>query len=79
MNIKMSVMDLMARNYNFMEQIFSIEKESVLDALERTLKKEKEEVQEISASNKKILDQRLESYKNNPDDLLDWENVKNDW
>ena len=79
MNIKMSVMDLMARKYNFMEQIFSIEKESVLDALERTLKKEKEEVQEISASNKKILVQRLESYKNNPDDLLDWENVKNDW
>ena len=72
-------MDLMSRKYNFMEQLFAIDKESVIDALERTLKKESEEVQEISLINKKILDQRLESYKNNPDDLLDWESVKNDW
>ena len=79
MNVRMNVMDLQARKYNFMEQIFTIEKESVLEALERTLKQEREEVQEISTANKKILDERLESYKNNPDDLLDWENVKNAW
>ena len=79
MNVRMNVMDLQARKYNFMEQIFTIEKESVLEALERTLKQEREEVQEISTANKKILDERLVSYKNNPDDLLDWENVKNAW
>ena len=72
-------MDLQARKYNFMEQIFAIDKESILDALEQTLKQKKEEVQEVSIATKKILDQRLESYKNNPDDLLNWEDVKNDW
>lgn len=72
-------MDLQARKYNFMEQLFAIDKESILEALERTLKKEREESQQISAANKKVLDQRLESYKNNPNDLLDWEDVKNDW
>ena len=29
-------MDLMSRKYNFMEQLFAIDKESVIDALERT-------------------------------------------
>jgi len=72
-------MDLQARKYNFMEQLFAIDNERIVEALERTLKKEKEISQRISASNKKILDQRLESYKNNPDDLLNWEDVKNDW
>lgn len=79
MNINYRVMDLMARKYHFMEQLFAIDKESILDALERTLKKEREEVQEISEANKAILDERLEAYKNNPNDLLDWEDVKNDW
>lgn len=27
----------------------------------------------------KILEERLEVYKNKPNDLLDWEEVKNNW
>ncbi|SEC76045.1 Putative addiction module component [Tenacibaculum sp. MAR_2009_124] len=50
-----------------------------MDALERVLKREKEAHQEISTAHKKELDNRLESYKNNPSDLLDWDTVKNDW
>ena len=79
MNINMKFMDLEARKYHFIQELFSIDRDSIMDTLERVLKKEKEEYQEISAANKKTLDERLESYKNNPDDLLDWDDVKNDW
>lgn len=34
---------------------------------------------EISAEHKKELDNRLESYKKNPGNVLDWEDVKHDW
>ncbi|WP_417361535.1 addiction module protein [Galbibacter sp.] len=52
--------------------MFSIDRESIIDTLERVLKREKEEHQEISMEHKKELDNRLESYKNNPNDVLDW-------
>lgn len=73
------IMDLEVRKYHFMQELFNIDRESVMDVLERALKREKEEYQEISMEHKKELDSRLESYKNNPDDVLDWEDVKNNW
>ena len=79
MNVKIDIMDLEARKYNFIQELFSVDRESIMDTLERVLKKEKEEHQELSASTKKVLDERLESYKKNPNDLLDWEDVKGDW
>jgi putative addiction module component (TIGR02574 family) len=72
-------MDLEARKYNFIQELFSIDKEKIMTTLERVLKQEKEEHQEISTAHKKELDNRLESYKNNPNDVLDWEDVKRDW
>lgn len=71
-------MDLAARKYHFIQEIFNIDKESIIDALERVLKHEKENLK-ISTAHKKELDTRLESYKNNPDDVLNWEDVKGDW
>ncbi len=50
-----------------------------MTALERVLKQEKEVRQEISTSNKNILDKRIENYKSNENNVLDWEGVKNDW
>ena len=76
---KSRIMDLEARKYHLIQDLFSIDRESIIDTLERVLKREKEEHQEISTENKKELDDRLESYKNNPNDVLDWKNVKNDW
>ncbi len=73
------IMNLEARKYHFIQQLFSIDKESIIDTLERVLKREKEAHQEISTAHKKELDNRLESYKNNPNEVLDWEDVKNDW
>ncbi|WP_163398577.1 addiction module protein [Flavobacterium fluviatile] len=72
-------MDLEARKYNFIQELFSIDEESIMATLERVLKQEKEENQKVSAAHKKELDSRLESYKNNPDNLLEWKDVKHDW
>lgn len=69
----------MTRKYNLIEQLFAIKKESVLEALEITLKKEREAIEEISDMNKKILDNRLDSYNNSPNDLLNWNDVKENW
>lgn len=72
-------MDLEARKYNFIQELFNVEKEIVMSALERVLKEEKEAHEEISKTHKKELDLRLKSYKDNPDDLLNWEDLKSDW
>ena len=72
-------MDLEARKYNFIQELFTISRESSMSVLESVLKKEKEEYQEISTEHKKELDNRLESYKNNPNDVLDWKDVKENW
>ncbi len=72
-------MDLETRKYNFIQELFSIDKEKIMTTLERVIKQEKEEHQEVSAVHKKELDNRLESYKKSPNDVLDWEDVKRDW
>lgn len=72
-------MDLSARKYHFIEELMTIENESVMDALERVLKQEKEAQQPITPSQKKELEKRLKSYAENPGDLLDWQEVKKDW
>ena len=45
-------MDLEARKYNLIQELFSVKKESVIDALERVLKQEKEKQTEIFYSSK---------------------------
>lgn len=72
-------MDLEARKYHFIQELFNIDSERIIETLERVLKHEKEQNQEISSEQKKELDSRLKSYNNNPENILDWENVKNDW
>lgn len=72
-------MDLEARKYHLIQELFNIDRESIIDTLERVLKREKEEHRVISTEHKKELDNRLENYKNNPNDVLDWKDVKNDW
>ena len=72
-------MDLQKRKYNFIEELIQIDDDRLLDALENVLKREKEEHQDISNENKKELDDRLEMYKNNPNNLIDWEIEKNNW
>ena len=56
-------MNLEARKYHLIQELFNIDKESVIDTLERVLKREKEECEEISTEHKKELNNRLESYK----------------
>ena len=40
MNVNMQIMDLQARKYEFIQQLFKIEKASVMDKLEKLLNKE---------------------------------------
>lgn len=72
-------MDLEARKYQFIQELFKVDKEQVMTALERVLKREKEQSQEISTAHKKELDSRLKNYKKNPDDVLEWEDIKANW
>ena len=72
-------MDLSPRKYQFIEELMTVERESVMEALECVLKREKEAQQQISTAHKKELDKRLKSYSENPEDLLDWQEVKKNW
>ncbi len=71
-------MDLATRKYNFIRELIDIDKESIIEALERVLKQIREE-ETLDDALKQELDNRLSAYQDNPEDLLDWENVKNDW
>jgi Putative addiction module component len=72
-------MDLLSRKYNFIEEFITIDNEIVLNKLEKILKEERKLKSEISIEHKKILSERLDSYKENPEKTIDWQMVKNDW
>ncbi len=72
-------MDLTTRKYNFIRQLINIDEESIIEALERVLNQQKKEDTVIETDIKQELDLRLESYQKKPHDLLDWEDVKNEW
>ena len=72
-------MDLHSRKYSFIEEFIKIDNEIVLNELEQILKKERISQYEVSSEHKKILIERLENYKNNPENVLDWENVRSNW
>lgn len=50
-----------------------------LGELEKVLQKYKLNKFGVPAEHKDELDKRLEAYRNNPQDLLDWDAVKKDW
>jgi Putative addiction module component len=72
-------MDLLSRKYNFIEEFITIDNEIVLNKLEKILKEERKLQSEVSIEHKKILSERLDSYKENPENTIDWQMVKNDW
>jgi hypothetical protein len=72
-------MDIYIRKYNFIQDLFSVNHVDIIETLEKVLKKEKEKHQDISEANKNELDHRLEAYQKNPDDVLDWHEIKDKW
>lgn len=72
-------MNLATRKYYFIQELMKIDKESVMDDLEQIIKREKEEHQDLSTEQKEELDYRLKLYRENPDDVLDWDEVKESW
>lgn len=73
-----TIEDLSARKYSFIEEIFSIE-DDTFEKLEIFLKNERSDRMHISSEHKNELDKRLNTYRKNPEDLLDWDSVKKDW
>ncbi len=71
-------MDLSARKYSFIEEIFNIENDT-FERLEKILKKANVDKIEISSEHKEVLNKRLETYRKNPQNLLDWDELKNEW
>ena len=72
-------MDINIRKYKFIQDLFSVNHVNIIETLEKVLKKEKEKYQDISEANKNELDYRLEAYQKNPDDVLDWHEIKDKW
>lgn len=69
-------MDLAARKYHFIEKLLKIDSENIMAKLENVLGNDDTIV---SASHKKILQERIDSFEKNPEELLDWDDVKNNW
>ena len=67
-------MDLATRKYNFIQEVFSIENE-IFEKLE----KEKTEKHEIPLDHKLELEKRLEEYRKNPENVLNWSDLKEKW
>ncbi len=76
---KKGIMDLSRRKYEFIQELIALDKERIMDALERVLKREKEALGEISLADKQELDSRLAGYHEHPEDVLDWEDIKENW
>ena len=66
-------MDLATRKYHLIRQLTEVTDEEILSSLEEILG------HEISESQKKELDNRIESFEKNPDKLLDWDSFKETW
>ncbi|MBC5835134.1 addiction module protein [Flavobacterium sp. F372] len=73
-----NIMDLATRKYNFIQEVFSIENE-IFEKLEKILKKEKTEKSEIPLDHKLELEKRLEEYRKNPENVLNWSDLKEKW
>ena len=71
-------MDIATRKYNFIQEVFSIEKET-FEKLEKILKKEKAGKANIPLEHKIELEKRLDAYKKDPDNVLSWSDVKEKW
>jgi hypothetical protein len=68
---------ILSRKYTTIEDL-EIE-EDTLQKLENILKKYKLDKLGVPSEHKDELDKRLETYRENPQDLLDWDAVKKEW
>ena len=75
---KRNVMDIQTRKYHLIQELFSIEKESTIEALESIVIKEKDNSFELTKEQKRELDRRLQMHKENPKRGRSWEEVEKD-
>lgn len=72
-------MSLEERKYHFIQELFGVQEEQIMTALEKVLKKENKRHLEISNEDKMELDKRIKLFEKDPDNLLEWDEVKNKW
>ena len=72
-------MDLEKRKYQLIQKVFTVEEESIINELERVIENDKNITNDITFEQKKELDNRLKSYQDNPENLIDWNTVKDNW
>ncbi len=79
-------MDLQVTKLELIEMLLKTKKIAVLKEIKRILeeeqsgiKDESNNVYDLSEIHKNIIQERINSYKNHPDNLLDWEDIKETW
>ena len=72
-------MDIKKRKYNLIQKLMNVEDKDILKTLEEILYQEENAQEELSDNIQKELDGRLKAYKKNPEQAIDWEEVKKTW
>ncbi len=66
-------MNIESERQIIIEKLNEVNEEWLLKAIKRLL-----EIDEVEEEHKKIIDERLSDYSRNPEDLLEWDDVKNE-
>jgi len=73
------MMDLQTRKYQVIKELFKVESEQVIEIMENILNVQNENKIALPAWQKDILDERLKELEANPENLLDWDTIKEKW
>ena len=82
MDININVMDLNADIKWIRKELKEVKDPTLIEAFKNLLlyrKKVSDTPYEVSEEQKAVLDERLAYHKANPDELLDWEDVRGKW
>ena len=71
-------MDIEARKYYFIQELFKIEDENIISELEQVLLKDRKNEKEISNGHISTLDKRFKEFSENAE-TLSWKDVKQEW
>lgn len=74
-------MGLEAKKYEIIRELVKLKDKNIIREIENIIKRENEEnlPQEIPEKVKRELNRRLNEYRKNPDNVIDWSSVKNEW
>jgi len=77
MNVKMNIMDLQGDIKWIQNELNDVKDPKIIETFKKLLKNRRK-IDELTAEQKAILDQRLEDHKTNPESGRSWSAVKSD-